>query len=752
MKQYINTFSADLRLGQFNLADDLLLQRSAPLVGYIKENAPLIHEAIAGLPEAGMSSSTLGALVTAASVLAPWTAGSLVNILLSGEGALIPQGLCPPSLYDRALGGIPLGEAQKIESASGQTLHIQPIVALRFSHIAPVLGPVFTAHYRHAFFYEEDIRVDQHLRYLASVLKGRRRLPCLDTYRSQKALLKRVVEKPLYHFPRRDQTGMRYSEIFAKYKLLSDMEITQSCECDENFPIAATAYYGNAREYYHPARHLVLRPSTELAAVVLMRSEFEVPEPIAIAAQLFEEGMLEVRETNADRHGILDTVEAGLSPLLLPMSPLPAEIVVRKTPRHDIKGSRHRDDIRAGRAYRESRADDNLVFGKTLVLQPIEQENRNGVTRYMNPEKQSLFEKSGHKLAYEDYSARIFSNPKEIEGGLDRLLKKHPDTKGILIFWPSKAYRHQAFEMACMKRMIPVQHSVLKGGKGLSYKIGNLISGMDRFSLTPALRLRPGMREKENPFSHILGIDVSHVRWLSVPAYPVLSSDGLTSALMPDGVGSFDSEASEKRPEDEIMAALELLIKNAKKGTKPSVLLLRDGWTREDYAWIQNELKGRLDLTVVGIRKGIVMGDFMDRSLMEDLVHYSVYAERQGNEFLFAAEARLEQNLPLPKLSLATVILNPLDLPKKGLADLLMDLCFEQRTTERAVGGLPHPLSYADRFAADLRSKLLDRIVATWLDHSFPDEVNEAKGHMNLIYRIVHNFVQHHPNGGLMAL
>jgi hypothetical protein len=665
-------------------------------------------------------------------------------------------------IFDRKLSGIPLGSPEEIPGKDGQALLRQPIIRLSISHIDLNEGVIVTAHYKNSFSYLQSLEVTEYFDFLAGRLRGKIRLPVVDKKYQRSLHMSGLQLRRLVMNIQGGKKGDSYAALFKKSGRMKETEAQTLIDAEKEFPVAmAVGYGGRAKVYSYPARDLILQPSSALVGILGRWQDDVIPTKLQEARDLYTGAMQNLRETADARLELFDEIKVAIGSAFELLPDLTAEVTVRKTTRINQKSRRPaKESVEAGEAIWEVRDGDGLKYGKTAVVYPIVErtpENAASILRYFNP-KSSILAKEGHELVHVYASAKALARPETVKDAIDRICIEHPDMKGALVFWPSRKYENIYADFEFMMRGIPMQNAIDDGGgTTMAVRLGNLASSMERFSVERTTRFCKEGFQKAWPFDLTAAMDMSRFGGLSIPAYPYVTVDGATGAFMPERL---PSDSQEKRSPEEVISMLRGLHDLSGIKDRPlNVLFLRDGLALEDFEEIKQATAGRVLLTVISVRKSSVMAASLDPEALSG--HYTVYAESFQDDFFFAAEARLRERktskeeakpLAMPRLHLASVIANPMDLSKRDLAECLMKLCFQNRATERGVSGLPHPLAYADRLAGDLRQKLTHRGLQKYLDQYYPDLVNAAGSSEKMIYQVYRTFVMTHANGPLVGL
>lgn len=761
MQNAINVSKVKIRIGRFRLSPSIAHESSRELWTEIEKHN-VLHDAMTEAELCYKGESILQLLNSAWQINQKALCSRILNFGLQ-------QGLWPLGekdgdhlFFDKNVGGIALNSPEEIRGKDGQALLRQPIIKLSISHIDLKVGVIVTAHYKNSFSYLQALEVTEFFDFLAGRLRVKVRLPVLDKKYQRSLYMSSLQLRRLVMNIQGGKKGDSYAAIFQKSGRMKEAELRTLIDGEKEFPVAmALGYGGKAKVYSYPARDLILQPSSALLGILGRWQDDVIPEKLKEARDLYTDAMLTLRETADEKLGLFDEIKYAIDPAFEILPDIIAEVTERKTTRINQKSRRPaKEAVVAGKAVWDDRYGDGLTYGKTGVLYPIVErspENAESILRYFNS-KTSIFAKEGHQLEHIFVSAKALARPETVKAAIDRICLKHTDMKGALIFWPSQKYENIYAEFELMMRGIPVQNAIDDGGgTTMAVRLGNLAAGMERFSLEKTTRFCNEGFQNAWPFDMTAAMDMSRFGGLSIPAYPYVTADGATGAFMPERL---PPDSQEKRPSEEVISMLLGLHDLSEIKDRPlNVLFLRDGLALEDFEEIKVAIEGRVILTVISVRKSSVMAAALESEALSG--HYTVYAESFQNDFFFAAEARLPEQkktkekpkpLAMPRLHLASVIANPMDLSKHDLAECLMKLCFQNRATERGVSGLPHPLAYADRLAGDLRQKLTHRGLQKYLDQYYPDLVNAAGSSEKLIYQVYRTFVMTHPNGPLVAL
>ena len=498
----------------------------------------------------------------------------------------------------------------------------------------------------------------------------------------------------------------------------------------------------NAKRYWLSLNNLELVASTQLQGFVQDFSRHNPPAELEDAAKICAEGFALIKEGMSEKAKVHADLGQALSQWLTPLAPRPAisvsfdEIQMENSKRRDQKFFK---PVAAAQA-----ADAAWMGVKVILAYPDDGKTDldESLKKYFIG-KTAQIRRAGFDVEMMAYDlATLKADPAKVA---DLICQNGGDFPNVVVAWRGKTnslLRHRPLELELLKRNAAVQHLHDGGQHANANKVGNLIQAMLEKFISGARLPAPSLEH----FDLSLGLDVSRLHGLDMPSFPVsVSADGSPRVWMP---ANLDSVAKEKRSEDEIVAAIREAAQSLPADAPKRVLFLRDGYAQEDYDAIARRLPD-VELTVVSVRKNLLNAHSPN---FPEGVFSAVYADHDDARFLFGVNARLGEHASIQSLHMAEIVRDPQKLDHWAIAQELIALCRQNRTTEFNVAGLPFPIAYADRAARDTRELMQDLSLRKHVREAYAPEVDQAGDENAFIYETLRRHVTARPNGYAFAV
>lgn len=607
--------------------------------------------------------------------------------------------------------------------------------------------PYFIITLKNPLYFDRNLNAEDFVDFFKTI-KHRLYLPAYDKKRSFSMIARHIMERPVYYKEtvssalRSQRKSLTYGEILKRSGRMSAEEFAEMLEANKEFPFCmCTGYSSYSKSYLYAARDVEIIASDSLIKLSNDNPLRELPEELSEAIGLYKKAKEQIRGEMDARDDLLDSLLASLKIAFSVRPPIDATCHYIYTPRYKLKGRQPvNEEIKTGQSFY---VDVEFETGANVLCYPTTEngvERKDKFLRYTSPGAKF----TQHSLFFEvfDYSNQMaVNNP---IATADRLLEEHPGCTAALVTWATVNYNNKPLEFELMRRGVAVQHVIDQGLKVNAQKISPLIKGMtEKFPIKPPVVANDMV--DLGPFDYAMGLDVSRHDKVDVASFPlVVDKTGNVDCLLAD---SPYTEEKEKRKETEILQQIQLLT-DGRSGSV-NVLFLRDGNAFEDYASIAKELPDDVSLTVLSVRKNLM------NTVSEDMpegMFYGLFAEHDGNRFLFGINARQGEKTKVTRLHMCEIVLNPLGLSTEQLGNILIDLSGQNKTTETEVGSLPFPIAYADRMAWTIRDMIQNRGLKMHVREHYPEEVTDAGGEERFIYRIIREFVATRANGYSFAI
>lgn len=570
-------------------------------------------------------------------------------------------------------------------------------------------------------------------------------LPVVDDKKKFKAVLTSVQEKELYHrLP--GKNAKRLGEVFMEAGRLSETEYTAAVETKAKFHIATIQAYGKGHYYSYLARDLSVSASSSIASIKGWYGQKDIPEEIEEVINLWSYASRQAREKMESKDALVNQLKTTLENHFDFCSETPATLHQLSVSRYHLYNKKKIDSPNI--IYVNEELDLGLDLGDNIILYPASNTSPDMEAKFRsffaNPKSKVC--KAGFNFHHViPYDQRIAKS--EATTIVDRVLDISPDCKGALVAWVDYGghlVNNKPLEFELIRRNIAVQHVIDQGKKNNAMKVSAVLKGMvEKFPLS---NKSGEIRNSIAPFHYALGLDVSRRYGEDIAAFPVAyDADGNIKVGLPE---KLHTEGGEKRTDDEILKTINQLI-SPNTEHEQHLLFLRDGVAFEDYDSIAQSLPKNITLTVISVRKNLLLTT--SQSFPEGS-HFGVYAPHDNARFLFGVNALRDEASTVNYLHMAEVVLNPLNLDEEKLATILIGLCCENKTNEAEIAGLPFPIAYADRMAGTIREFVQDRTLLNHVTNYHKDEVDEAGGPNRFIYQVIKQFIDNRPNGYSFAI
>jgi hypothetical protein len=312
---------------------------------------------------------------------------------------------------------------------------------------------------------------------------------------------------------------------------------------------------------------------------------------------------------------------------------------------------------------------------------------------------------------------------------------------GVVFVWRElsggKLPNNRILEFECLLRGWPVQHMVDQGDKANALKQPHIFQGvMTKFGRGAGFGASGEIA---------IGLDVSRHSGINVPSMPMaMDSNGAAMCMMPE---SLPEDVAEKRPEDEIAAAIEWALGNHGRKPVEHVLLLRDGLALEDYEEVAKRF--RVPVTVVSVRKRL-MAAFSKET--PDKTRHLLLGRADGNRIRFGLNPSCTADGQVRWLHEAEVVRDSTGLGINAIGRRIVDLARVNHTSDAGLASLPAPIAYADRMANSVLDMMLDEELIRHVGQHHTELMAHAGGVRDAIYAAIRGFVMRHPQGWSWAV
>jgi len=641
--------------------------------------------------------------------------------------------------------------SDKATLQAGQYRDIETVmcVEFRFDNFADDT-PVFNVIVKNRLFFSKPLQLQGFSQFLAD--RRNLYLPAYDREKNFNCVLRNVEFKQVFHYEkktRKNKNPMRVGERFIQSKRMSEEEYASLAASQERFPMAYCTPYGNKDvRYCYPARDIEISASDSLLKLGNDNVNIEFPEEIQEAISLYRYAKATIREEMDQRTDMLQFIQGIIKSIAVLSEPIIAECQNISKRRYKLKNrTKVNREVKLDESYY---CDDELVFGKNALCYP----SADNINLDGKEEKFMSFFSEGSKitnfgLRFEkvDYTVKAaVSQPNALA---EHICASVPSCNAALLVWPNwpNLPNNKMIEFELMRRGISVQNVVNQNRKDDAPKIPALIKGMAEKFPTQAIR-KADEDYSIAPFDFALGLDVSRHGQMDVASFPVVvDSEGRTACSLSETPYTIEKE---KRSEAEIISTIERIIEGmGAHNEQVNILFLRDGFAYEDYDLIAQALPDNVTLTVVSVRKNL-MGVCAENIPTGDT--YSIHAGLDEERFVFGINARQGDESCVSRMHLAQVVTNPLELGMDILANILISLSCQNKTTETEITSLPFPIAYADRMAWTIRDMIQDNQLLKHVKENYPEKCDEAGGAALYIYSELKRFVETRENGYTFAI
>ena len=641
--------------------------------------------------------------------------------------------------------------SEKVVLKHGEYRDIESVMCIefRFDHFDNET-PVFNVIVKNRLYFSKPLESLDFAQFLAD--RRSLYLPAYDKKKNFNCVLRNFEFKEVYHYEKRSRkhkNPMRHGERFIQAKRMTKEEYDSHASSKEKFPMAfCTAYSNKDKTYCYPARDIEISASDSLLKLDNDNKNIDFPKELEEAICLYRHAKMTIREEMDQRSDLLNLIEGVINIIAVLSSPLQAQCQNITKRRYKLKSrTKVNSEVKRNESYY---CDDELIFGNNALCYP----SADNVDLEGKEEKFMSFFSKGSKITNfgldftkVDYTAKAaVSQPSALA---ELICSSVNSCNAALLVWPSWTHlpNNKMLEFELMCRGIAVQNVVNQNFKLDAPKIPALIKGMAEKFPVEAIR-KVDSDYSIAPFDLAIGLDVSRHGQMDIASFPIIvDSEGMTTCSLSERPYTTDKE---KRSESEILDIINQILKREKNSEKETnILFLRDGFAYEDYELISKSLPANVNLTVVSVRKNLMS------ICAEDLPTgstYSLHAALDKERFVFGLNARQGEKSCITRMHLAQAITNPLELEMDALANILISLSCQNKTTETEIASLPFPIAYADRMAWTIRDMIQDNQLLKHVKENYPDECDEAGGAALHIYQELKKFVENRQNGYTFAI
>jgi len=667
--------------------------------------------------------------------------------------------------WDNKRRGFVLSDPVTLAQSDTNALIQYRIGYIKFSHFQHASEtdktPVFILQVKNALQFKNQLSIDS----FADILTNRPLfLPVRDRIKGFNAIVRSVDLKPLtYNLPKTRgsrQNTISYKDLFIKYKRMSEAEASVLIDSKEKVAIAkVTPYSDYAKHYVYLCRDLDIVASDSLLTLANTIGIDNLPALLADLVTLYGQGKSVLVNDMQNKPQLLSQAATALSHYFNLTDKIDSKHITLQTPRFAFRKDKK---TKAGIESDHYHLQANLpksAYGRLVVAYPnAEIGDADTKQKFLSFITGKSCKVRQANLDFEafDYSSKLASSePKKV---ITRLLKEHPDCRAVLVAWPNYSIlqNNKLIEFELMRHGIAVQHVINQGKSKDALKISALIKGIQEKFPTIAVN---SLREPVSidPFDIVIGLDISRHGQEDIASLPIcFDNQGNSTCIMSD---EHVTPAKEKREVTEIVDAITASVsqhvkyleqtQSAKAYPKMKILFLRDGVAYEDYDEIAQQLPEYIELTVLSIRKSLLAVASDEISAGE---YNAIYTPLTASSFVFGVNARQGSDYKISQVHLVDIVRNPSELPIGQLANVILELVRNNRTTESQMASLPQPVAYADRMAGTIRQFIQDPKLQRYVADHYQDECNAAKGPKRFIYQQIKTFIETHPNGDAFAV
>lgn len=651
--------------------------------------------------------------------------------------------------WDKQSRSVQISEKTVLKSGEYRDIVTVMCIEFRFDNFNDG-SPVFNVIVKNKLSFSKPLQAID----FALFLSDRRNLylPVYDREKSFNSVLRSIEFKEVFHYEkktRKNRNPMRVGERFIKSNRMTSEEYDSLSASQERFPMAFCTPYGNKDiRYCYPARDIEILASDSLLKLGNDNVNIEIPDEIQEAISLYRHAKATIREEMDQRSDMLNLIEGVIKSIAVLSKPVTAQCQNISKRRYKLKNrTKVNKEVKCDESYY---CDDELVFGKNALCYP----SADNINLEGKEEKFMSFFSKGSKitnfgLRFERVNYTVKAAVSQPNALAEHICASVPSCNAALLVWPnwSNLPNNKMIEFELMRRGVSIQNVVNQNFKDDAPKIPALIKGMAEKFPTQAIR-KADEDYSITPFDFALGLDVSRHGLMDVASFPiVVNSEGQATCSLSETPYTTDKE---KRSEAEIVKTIERILDDKEDRTQQiNILFLRDGFAYEDYDLISNSLPDNVSLTVVSVRKNLMS------MCAEDLPTgdtYSLHASLDNERFVFGLNARQGEGSCITRMHLAQAVTNPLGLDMESLANTLISLSCQNKTTETEITSLPFPIAYADRMAWTIRDMIQDNQLLKHVKESYPDKCDEAGGAALYIYAELKRFVETRENGYTFAI
>lgn len=720
-----------------SVTDDVMTARSLGAVGVhlfqgrltnsflIQEAAPAVAVLLEGLLREGGERAHLRGAASAAR-----TVGDLIAALWPGEGrdfraasaavnAVLRAGADTGGnalRFDPLLGGVPLGDEFLVRGVN-RNIEVKAVAVLSVTGgtpEAPLVG--FLIKRRMAF--SPALPVEDVVRTLR--VKGKLYVPAVDAKTGGRWIIRSVKDKSPDQVRDKLLRGGRISEEeLAAYEQSDPIRDITLCSCNP---------FGTKRKEYD----FLPRDLNILASLALVQATRHLgikTGPLLEASNL----CLKAHEAIMDRANrrerdsdLMFETSAGLieraAPEMMDLYELP---------------------VFGRRASRHLGLDKDLPL-RPLLVRPTETEDE--LSRRRAASLSSLFCGKNGRFAEAGVEFHVLrrdlrQDMKSPFPVIEAIQAAGGGSDGVVFVWRElaggKLPNNRILEFECLLRGWPVQHMVDQGDKANAPKQPHVFQGvMTKFVRGTGFGVSGEIA---------IGLDVSRHSGINVPSMPMaMDANGATVCMMPENL---PEDAAEKRPEEEVAAAIEWALR--KGGARPieHVLLLRDGLALEDYEEVAKHFS--IPITVISVRKRL-MAAFSKET--PGKTRHLLLGRADGNRIRFGLNPSCTADGQVRWLHEAEVIRDPTGLGIDAIGRRIVNLARVNHTSDAGLASLPAPIAYADRMANAVLDMMLDEDLIRHVGQHHAELMADAGGVRDAIYATIRNFVMRHPQGWSWAV
>lgn len=569
-------------------------------------------------------------------------------------------------------------------------------------------------------------------------------LRAFDTVHGHSCVITGVRSVPYFHNV--PGTAVRWGDFFVKHKRMTPEQLAgriRSYEAGDkdaaNLHVAFCQHGRGGKSYGYPAEDLAIVASTSLQGFVDDRRNRGLPKVLEEAGGLCATGFKEIRACMSRKDALYDELKSVVSDLFETVPARQARCVEFA---YEKSRKARRQSLFSLKSIADSKDELETLNCRNVVLYPSDRGSVETEETFLGFFTGATCQ--ARRLGFQ-FKTMTFSETIAVQQPhtiVERVEAEIGPSANVVMAWrrygDGRLTNNRLIEFELMRRGMAVQHVVDEGQRGNAHKVGHLLQGMaEKFALRPNRKC-----EIDIPFDLALGLDVSRFAGFAVPAFPVaVDREGNATLVMPK---ELDLDAKERRSNDEVIG----ILRAAAGGQRQKILFLRDGYAYEDFDAISAAIP-EIELTVLSVRKNLLAAFSED---MPSGDFYAVYADHDSHRFVLGVNARQGENARVNSVHMVEIVRNPGDYSKDQLADVLIELSRQNRTSEFEIASLPFPIAYADRSAWVVRDMIQDRMLCKYVRDRYTSEVNAFGDEGAYIYSVIRNYVEHRVNGYAFAI